>query len=240
MTMTELDWTRIDDCFLDMDGTLLDLHFDNHFWLEHVPRRYAEARGLSLEAAKAQLRPRFQALEGTLDWYCLDHWSRELGLDIALLKAEVDHLIAVHPHVVNFLEALAARGKRRVLVTNAHQQALALKMGRTRLAGHFEHIISSHDLGLPKESPDFWPRLHAILPFDPARTLFVDDSLSVLRSARTYGFGALRAVLQPDSQAPRRVQDEFPGIVDFAELLPGLRGSLRNRSARRPARPSSG
>ena len=218
-----IDWEHIDDCFLDMDGTLLDLHFDNHFWLEHVPRRYAEAQGLSLESAKEQLRTRYRAVEGTLEWYCVDHWSRELGLDITLLKEEVDHLIAVHPHVVDFLEALAICGKRRVLVTNAHQKALALKMERTRLAGHFEHIVSSHALGLPKENPAFWSRLRAILPFDPARTLFVDDSLSVLRSARAFGMGSLLAVLQPDSQAPRRVPDEFPAIVDFADLLPGLR-----------------
>jgi putative hydrolase of the HAD superfamily len=217
-----VDWEHIDDCFLDMDGTLLDLHFDNHFWLEHVPRRYAEAQGLSLEIAKERLRTRYRAIEGTLEWYCVDHWSRELGLDIVLLKEEVDHLIAVHPHVVDFLEALANRGKRRVLVTNAHQKALSLKMERTRLAGHFEHIISSHELGLPKENPGFWARLQTVLPYDPARTLFVDDSLSVLRSAQTFGIGSLLAVLQPDSRSPRRVTDEFPAIVDFADLLPGL------------------
>lgn len=217
-----IDWSRIDSVFLDMDGTLLDLHFDNHFWLEHVPRRYAEARGLDLDQARAELLDRYRSLEGTLEWYCVDHWSRELGLDIALLKAEVDHLIAVHPHVTDFLEALAAVGKGRVLVTNAHQKALALKMDRTRLAGHFDRIICAHDLGLPKEDPGFWHRVHAILPFDPARTLFVDDSLSVLRAARDYGFAQLIAVLEPDSQAPRRYVDEFPAIANFAELRPGL------------------
>ena len=33
----ELDWTSIDTVLLDMDGTLLDLRFDNWFWQEHVP-----------------------------------------------------------------------------------------------------------------------------------------------------------------------------------------------------------
>jgi putative hydrolase of the HAD superfamily len=218
-----IDWSDIDNCFLDMDGTLLDLHFDNHFWLEHVPRRYAEARGLDPEQARRTLLGRYRDLEGTLKWYCVDHWSRELGLDIALLKEEVDHLIAVHPHVTEFLEALAEKAKGRILVTNAHQKALALKMDRTRLAGHFDRIVCAHDLGLPKEDPQFWHRLHAILPFDPARTLFVDDSLSVLRAARDYGFARLIAVLEPDSKAPRRTVTEFPAIANFAELLPGLR-----------------
>jgi putative hydrolase of the HAD superfamily len=215
-----IDWNDIGSVFLDLDGTLLDLHFDNHFWREHVPLRYAEDRGLSLAAAKAELFPRFKDAEGTMEWYCLDHWSRELGLDIALLKQEVDHLIAVHPHVVDFLEALERAGKRRVLVTNAHQKALSLKLDRTRLGGHFEAVICAHDLGLPKEDPGFWQRLQAVEPFDPIATLFVDDSLSVLRSARRYGLRWLLAVLRPDTRAPLRVVEEFPAIRDFSEIMP--------------------
>lgn len=217
-----IDWDTIDKVFLDMDGTLLDLHFDNHFWLHHVPLRYGEARGLSLEGARAHLLPRYRDIEGTLNWYCVDHWSQALGLDIALLKEEVKHLIGVHPHVVDFLKALASQGKQRVLVTNAHQKALALKMERTQLGGHFEHCICAHDLGLAKEDPGFWPRFQQTLPFDPRRTLFVDDSLGVLRAARRYGFIHLIAVLEPDSKGARRSTEEFPAIVNFSDLLPGL------------------
>ena len=217
-----IDWNAIDTVFLDMDGTLLDLNFDNHFWREHVPVRYAERLGLSVADAKADLLPRYARIEGTLEWYCVDHWSRELGLDIALLKQEVDHLIAVHPHVTDFLEALAARGKRRVLVTNAHQKAIALKLERTRLGGHLERIVCAHDLGTPKEAPGFWAQVHAIEPFDLQRTLFIDDSDTVLRAARDYGFRWLLMVLKPDSRAPARPAGEFPAIRDFADLLPGM------------------
>jgi len=223
-----IDWPRIDTVFLDMDGTLLDLHFDNHFWLEHVPRRYGEARGLSFEAARAELHARYRDIAGTLDWYCVDHWSRELGLDILLLKREVEHLIAVHPHVPDFLEALAALGKRRVLVTNAHQKTLALKLERTPLAGHLERVVSAHDLGIAKESPAFWPAFQAIEPFDPERSLFVDDNLDVLRTARAYGFRRLLAVLAPDSKQPPRQTDEFPAISDFSALLPGLAAAAQS------------
>jgi putative hydrolase of the HAD superfamily len=217
-----IDWNAIDSVFLDMDGTLLDLHFDNHFWLEHVPLRYAQARGLPRERARVELLELYRSREGTLEWYCVDHWSRELGLDIALLKEEINQLIAVHPHVTDFLEALAARGKRRVLVTNAHQKSIALKMEKTRLANHFERIICSHDLNAPKESPEFWPRVHTVEPFDRERTLFVDDSPNVLRTASDFGFRWLLAVLLPDSKAPARDQGEFPAIRQFADLLPGL------------------
>ena len=36
--MTLPDWQEIDTVLLDMDGTLLDLHYDNYFWLTHIPK----------------------------------------------------------------------------------------------------------------------------------------------------------------------------------------------------------
>ncbi len=213
-----LNWVEIDTVMLDMDGTLLDLHFDNHFWLEHVPLRYAEAKGISTDAAKVELRRRYEAVGGTLQWYCVDHWSQELGLDIALLKHEVDHLIAIHPHVVDFLRLLRQNHKQVWLVTNAHQKALALKLERTQLAGYFNRVVCSHDLGWPKEASEFWCKLQEELPFDPKRTLFVDDSLPVLNAAKAYGIEWLLMILKPDSKQSARINDEYPSVRDFSTI----------------------
>ena len=221
-----IDWNQIDTVLLDMDGTLLDLHFDNHFWLEYVPHQFADAQGISLEEAKQDLYARYESRLGTLEWYCVDPWTRELGLDIALLKEEVDHLIAVHPHVTEFLDALARAGKRRVLVTNAHQKSLQLKMRKTRLGDRLDGIVCSHDLGLPKEDPEFWIRLQGREAFDPERTLFVDDSLAVLRSAERYGIANLLAILLPDTRQASREVSEFPAVPGFSALLPALRAVL--------------
>ncbi|MDP2964247.1 MAG: GMP/IMP nucleotidase [Sulfurimicrobium sp.] len=213
-------WSQIDSVFLDMDGTLLDLHFDNHFWLSHVPLRYAEKHGLSHEAGRDALMPRYQRVAGTMDWYCVDYWSRELQLDIARLKEEVAHFIAVHPHVTDFLQALRDVNKRVVLVTNAHHKSLALKMQRTRLGIYFDAIISAHDIGIPKEHPDFWGSLQAMEKFQPQTTLLVDDSLPVLRSAKDYGIAHLLAVYRPDTSLPDKEVEEFAAIRDFRDILP--------------------
>ena len=215
-----LNWTQIDTVLLDMDGTLLDLHYDNHFWLEHVPQRFAEKHGLSIDEAKARLRTRYKAVEGTLDWYCVDYWTRELGLDIPLLKQEVEHLIAVHPHVLDFLHAVRATHRRVLLVTNAHGKAVDIKFRRTQLGGHFDAVVCSHDLRLPKEHPGFWHKLEAVHPFDRTRALLVDDSLPVLRAARNHGIGHLLAVYQPDSKQPDKDVGEFTAIRSFRDILP--------------------
>jgi HAD superfamily hydrolase (TIGR01509 family) len=215
-----IDWQDIRSVFLDMDGTLLDLNFDNHFWLEFVPQRYAERHGLSPDEAKARLMPRFKATEGRLEWYCLDYWSAQLELDIAGLKAEIAGLIAVLPHVTEFLDAVRNLQKRVVLVTNAHPKSLGLKMERTCLHACFDNIVSSHALGHPKEDPAFWEKLQDIEPFEAKRTLLADDSLAVLRSARQFGIGHLVAIRKNDSRLPPRDIAEFAAIDDFRELMP--------------------
>lgn len=214
-----LPWHEIETVFLDMDGTLLDLHFDNQFWLEHVPLRYAQKHDLSVDEAKQQLFPRFRSVEGTIDWYCVDYWSRELGMDISTLKRELSHLIRVRPHVGEFLQALRISGKRVALLTNAHHKVIELKMAQTGLAGHFDHMICAHAFRVPKEDPRFWPQLAAEDGFEAHSTLFVDDSLPVLNAARNFGIRFLRAVRLPDSKAPPKQTGEFIAIESFDDLV---------------------
>lgn len=220
--MPALPWNRIDTVLLDMDGTLLDLHFDNQFWLHHLPQRYADKHAISLEAAKAELLPLFHSHAGQLAWYCLDFWSRELDLPVRALKDEIAHLIALRPDADRFLAALRAAGKRVALITNAHRDSLSLKMERIELAPYFDRLISSHDYGFPKEDQQFWFALQQDFGFDPARSLFIDDSLPILRSARDYGIAHLLGIRQPDSQGPLKDTEEFAAIEHYRQLLDGL------------------
>lgn len=218
--MRLVDWDAVRSVFLDMDGTLLDLHYDNFFWLEHVPRRYAERHRMGHEQARAELLGRYRRVQGTLQWYCVDYWSRELGLDIRALKAEVAHKIAVHPHVEPFLEAVRASGRRLVLLTNAHRASVDLKLRQTGLGRYFHRIVVSHDLGAAKESTPFWPALRRHEPYEPRATLLVDDNLEVLGAARAAGIGQLVAVRHPDTRGPERDTAPFPAIADFRDLMP--------------------
>lgn len=217
-----IEWREIDTVMLDMDGTLLDLNFDNHFWLEFVPQKFAENNSLSIEQAKHQLIPQFKKMEGKLEWYCLDYWSDILKLDIVGLKEEVSGLISVLPHVIEFLQAVQKSSRKLLLVTNAHRESLDLKMDKTCLKHFFHQIMCSHDFGIPKEQQGFWVQLNRQQPFHKHKTLLVDDSMVVLESARVYGIKHLISVSKPDSQQAKREIKNFPAIEDFRELMPGL------------------
>ena len=216
-----LDWQSIDTVLLDMDGTLLDLHFDNYFWQTWLPKRYADIHGLDLDHTLQKLNAHIETYRGTLQWYCLDFWSETFSVDIKTLKLEVQHKIAWRPHVQDFLSQLRIAGKQIWLVTNAHRDSVNLKLAATGLEKFLDKVVSSHDFAEPKESIQFWHSLHDAFPFDKQRSLFVDDTPSVLTKAHEFGIKHVLGIHQPDSQQPR-VMTEFPAIYHFTEIMPIL------------------
>lgn len=215
-----LDWSQIDTVFLDMDGVLLDLRYDNWFWREHVPARYADRHEITLEEAKSRVYPKMHAVMGTIDWYCVEYWSDTLELDIVELKTNSAHRVKVRPQVADFLVSVRKAARVLHLVTNAHRKTIEVKFARTGLGGYFDEIICAHDYGIPKEDVSFWTEVFRDRTCEPSRTLFIDDNLDVLRSAREFGIGHLRTISQPDSGAPVRNTGEFDTIVSFTEVMP--------------------
>jgi len=215
----QLPWSDIDTLLLDMDGTLLDLAFDNFFWLKLVPREYARATGLAPDAALTAVTERYAPVVGTLPWYCLDHWTGEFGLDLKALKRTHQHRICYLPEAENFLAFARRLGKRLILVTNAHRVTLSIKAEQTGVDAWMDAVVSSHDYGVEKEREEFWRRLEGEHGIRPERALLIEDSLAVLATARAYGIAHTIAISQPDSTAGAREIEGFLAITGVAELL---------------------
>ena len=213
-----INWNEIETVLLDMDGTLLDLHFDHYFWQTQLPQEWGELNGVDLATAKAEMQPIFQNIEATLPWYCLDYWSEQLKMDVFEIKNGIEHLIKIRPHVEVFLEYLRETNKKIVLVTNSHKKFIDLKMELTGLEPHFQHIFDAHSFGVPKEDLKFWQILGEQLSFDEESTLLIDDNLSVLRSAQRHGIRHLLAIAKPNSQAPLMHTAEFEAVSSFKSL----------------------
>lgn len=215
----DFSWSQIDTILLDMDGTLLDKYFDDHFWEEYVPKIFAESNNLTLKEARKTLLQRYQSVENTLQWTDLDYWSERLGLDIPELKCKVDHLIQVHPYVTDFLDYTKSMNKKVHLVTNAHSKTLDIKLRKTALGPHFDRIVCAEEIGFAKEQPEFWETLAKHLDFNKERTMLADDTAKVLRSAIQYGMRFLVFVAKPSSRIPVRFSPDYPSITYFNELI---------------------
>ena len=214
MMLQNSDWL-----LLDMDGTLLDLRYDNQFWFHYLPERYAAETGCSKQEAQNLILGHSERIRGTLDFYSMDYWSERLGLDVAMLNAELHPLIRFLPGVPEFLQAWRCREKKALLVTNSHPRGLDFKLAYTGLASMLDGIYSSHDLGYPKEEPEFWQSLRERVPFSLSRALLIDDNLDVLRAARSFGVAYQLVSLRPDSQGDLIHPGEFPGVESFELLL---------------------
>lgn len=215
-----MNWNQIDTVLLDMDGTLLDLHFDYHFWMESVPEAYAHQNHLSIKQAKEQIHQQIHSQTGTLNWYCLDYWSETLNLNIAELKREFKDQIKVHPEVIDFLAALRQHGKTVVMVTNAHRDSLAIKLEMTEIGQYFDHLISAHDFGIPKEDIRIWSEIQHVKPYDPERTLLIDDNLHALQTAKEYGIAFPLCATHVSPKLDKIDPQGFEHFEKYSEIMP--------------------
>ncbi|MBF0549036.1 MAG: HAD-IA family hydrolase [Deltaproteobacteria bacterium] len=212
-------WDDLECVLLDLDGTLLDKNFDNYFWMKAVPREYAAKNGLSSDEAQDQLFSLYKSQEKTLNWTDIDFWSRTLGLDIVELKNRFSHRVAVLPGVTEFLDYVLSLNKSLHLATNAHPKTIAIKMARTGLDRYFHSMISSSDIGYPKEDPRFWDGIKKQVGFSTSRTMFVDDDLEVLRTARAWGLDHVFHKARNNFDGPDEVTEEFPAVICFSQLM---------------------
>ncbi|MHB8843872.1 MAG: HAD-IA family hydrolase [Nitrospirota bacterium] len=214
-----LQGSDITHVLLDMDGTLLDKYFDDYFWEHLVPEKYADKHRISFGKAKEELLAKYKSHEETLNWTDIDFWSHELGLDILALKEQIRHLIEVHLHVEEFLKQMRTRGKKVYIATNAHDKVLAMKLRKTEIGRRLDGAITSAEMGFPKEKQEFWKRAEKKLGFHREHTLFVDDTLAVLRTARQYGIRYIAYKAKGNSKVPPGTNRDFATIHDFNELL---------------------
>ncbi len=215
----KISWDAIDTVMLDMDGTLLDKHFDDYFWEVYVPEHYSLLYDISLKEARKELLARYQQVENTLQWTDLEYWSHELGLDIPELKMRINHLIGVHPYVVEFLEFCLSARKNLYLITNAHSKTLSIKLEKTAIGSWFDRVICAEEVGLAKEDPQFWHKLQKMMGYDPNKTLLADDTEKVLNSADAYGIAHLIYVARSSSRQPVVYSEKYPSIDYFKELM---------------------
>ena len=215
------NWSQIDDVLLDMDGTLLDRHFDNFFFEEELPRRYAMLHGLAFEESRDRLMAMYRSVEGELAWTDLDYWTRRVGIDVVAMHKELDHMIGFLPGAEEFLRHLGQLGKRVTIVTNAHSTGVSVKAAKTGLDRHVDRIVDAFEVGYLKMRPEYWPTCQRLLGFDPSRSLFMDDDQGCLQAAKAFGVAHLVHSAKSSSQLPAAPLSQFFSVTGFAPLLNG-------------------
>jgi putative hydrolase of the HAD superfamily len=216
-----VDWSRIDDVLLDMDGTLLDRHFDNFFFEEELPRRYAVKHALPVDEARDRLMTMYRSVEGELAWTDLHYWAQRVEIDVVALHREFDHMIGFLPDAEEFLSSLRRLGKRVTILTNAHRAGVEVKTAKTGLDRQVDRIVDAFEVGWLKMRAEYWPSCRRLVGFDPARALYIDDDEQCLAAAEQFGIGRIFHRSKSSSQASAIPSERFPSIESFQLILPG-------------------
>lgn len=205
----------------DMDGTLLDLAFDDFIWNHKLPERHAETHQCSLQQSHEILASFYQQHKHTLSWYSSKYWTAKVDVDV--LKLQYDYQDQICPRLGCFelLDALKLQGYRCWLVTNADIAGLTLKLKNVHLSDYFEVMVSSEEIGYAKEFVEFWQVLQHRHPFHPQHAVLIDDTAAVLKGAAKFGLQHLITITQPSSaRVPKLASElEFPAIDHLTELL---------------------
>ena len=216
-----IDWSRIDDVLLDMDGTLLDRHFDNFFFEEELPRRYAAKHALAFEEARDRLMSMYRSVEGELAWTDLHYWTERVEIDVVAMHHELDHMIGFLPDAEAFLLALRRLGKRVTILTNAHRAGVDVKTAKTGLDRHVDRIVDAFEVGWLKMRFEYWPACRQLVGFDPKRALYIDDDEQCLAAAEHFGIDRIFHRSKSSSQVSAVPSARFASIENFQAILPG-------------------
>ena len=205
----------------DMDGTLLDLAFDDLIWNTKLPERHAATHQCTLEQSISTLTNFYQTHKHTISWYSSKYWTEKVGVDVLKLQYDFKDKISPRLGCFELLENLNKQGYRCWLLTNADSVGLQLKLENVNLAPYFELIVSSEEIGYSKEFVEFWQILQDKYPFDPQHAVLIDDTAPVLRGAEKFGLEHLITILQPSSLQPVRNphQLNYPALGHLTELM---------------------
>ena len=201
-----------------MDGTLLDLRFDNWFWQAARAGAYAARHGLTALAAGSSCSPASRRAAarstGTASITGAANSVSTSARSSTTCATRSDWL----PGAARVPRGSGALGKRRILVTNAHPETLAIKDARVvaRRAGSTSCIRRTASgcrrrpgiLAAPRRARAVRSAAHAVRRRQPGGA----------GAARDFGIRWLRAIRRPDLGRPARDTGDFAGVDSVAEL----------------------
>ena len=211
-----MKWNSIETFFLDMDGTLLDLAYDNYFWHEHIPALYSKINGITIKEGKYIFEKLYKNKQDTMEWYSISYWSEVLKIDLKLEILKTKNQIKVFTGTIDFLKKLKKNKIKICLLTNCPREMLDIKMTQTKLWGYFDKIISSEDCGYIKESNEFWGYLNKNIKYNPRTTVFIDDNQNVLKYSNKNGIQNIFCIDFPDSKKNRQIIDGYRSIENIS------------------------
>jgi len=147
----------------DLDGTIVERKYTDYFWLEVIPKAYAEEKGIELNKAKRIVYLKYDEIgENDLRWYLPDFWLKYLNIrkNLNKLLYEAFRESRPYPYVKPLLSVLRKKKFKLILCTNASRDFAIEVLEYLSLKNFFDKIYSCvSDYGLIRKTRSFYFRV---------------------------------------------------------------------------------
>ena len=204
--------------FIDFDGTLVDslpslfsfyLEFMKSFNLSGSKEEFSRLNGFSLPEMVAYLNRRYE----------FNLSKEELH---QLYKERVVRLYQTHiqlfPGVEGCLSYLKSRAIRLGIVTSAPFQLVSSFLEKRKLAGYFEHLVTSEGLSKGKPDPEIYLKALHLYGIEAKKSIAIEDSVNGVQSALQAGIPTIQLLTEdsPNFQAEGALQAT---VGSWSEIL---------------------
>jgi len=187
--------SQLQTVLFDLDGTLIDsirliLDSYHHTLTRHnLPARSDEewlrGVGTPLHVQFSQWRDTPEMLEAMIATY------REFNLK------HHDRMVTVYPGVVQAVREIKSAGIQTGLVTSKNRQGALRGLALVGLEALMDVMVCADEVNNPKPHPEPVEKAVALLGADPARTVYVGDSIHDMHSGRAAGVKTAAALWGP-------------------------------------------
>ena len=167
----------------DLNDTLVDREYADYFWLELIPRAYAEKYKLGFNEAYSRVISEYNRVgPNDIKWYLPKYWIRHFDLDVSLeeLIEETLSKVRIYPEVPEALRKLSERFTL-IIASNTSIEFIDPVLEKIHVeVGYdvFDKVFSCvTDLGLPRKEESFYKYVCDALKVVPSEVLHVGDDL---------------------------------------------------------------
>ncbi len=159
----------------DVDGTLVDLEYNDLIWFKEIPELVAKKKKISFEKSLKYVHKEYNKLgEHNLNWYDINYWVTYFGLEVSpedILK-KYESQVKIFPEVISLLEELK---KKFILIVITAMPREFLTPKIKKIEKYFKFSFSALSDFKELKNSEIYSKISKALNVHPEQILHIGD-----------------------------------------------------------------
>lgn len=159
----------------DVDGTLVDLEYNDLVWFKEIPELVAQKKKIGFEESLKLVQEEYSKLgEHNLKWYDIKHWISYFDLKVSYIEIlkKYESQVKIFPDVIPVLEEFK-KGFVFIVITAMPREFLIPKL--KKLKKYFKFTFSALSDFKELKNSEIYLKICQTLKANPAQVLHIGD-----------------------------------------------------------------